>query len=407
MKRYISLIMILMIILVSITSYAEGNFITDTATHWAKEFIARMVESGIISGYPDGTFRPNANIKVSEFTTLVLKTADINIEKVDGIWYQGAINTAKKYGIIEEGEFADYNRNINRGEMTRMIVRTLDKNPSTGRTSFDDDSSIPSNIKGYVKKTVELGIIGGYPDNTFRHSGNATRAEATVVLTKMEDILEENPVELEPIVDIPVEPTEPPILSSPPERLYNEPISPATYFTKETDLAKAREELYEKGMLSKRLDNIFATQSEDFAELYFGFDYTKKQEYENKLKYYYAGSYSDKQIGITNLTKDVDFVSAMVDYMADSKVKGEARFYTSEDLNYVNSKADYSTKGTLHFIYYSNENLPDGVELNKWYEQDMEILWRKPLLSPELGQHNHAEYTASTLKIISEPRVIK
>ncbi|MTI53783.1 S-layer homology domain-containing protein [Geosporobacter ferrireducens] len=197
MKRFLLIALsIFLIISMSIGSLAEkapGETIqfSDISNHWAKEFIVTLTQKEIIGGYPDGTFKPNNNIKVSEFTILVLKTAGIPINQSTGAWYQGAIDTAIEYGIIAKGEFNDYERNINRGEMARMIVRGLGEQASTGETNFADNGQIPSDVKEFVKKAVELGIIGGYPDNSFKSAGNATRAEATVVLTKMMDIRKE------------------------------------------------------------------------------------------------------------------------------------------------------------------------------------------------------------------------
>lgn len=43
---------------------------TDTAGHWASEYIAEGVEKNWINGYPDGTFRPQNTITRAEFVKL-------------------------------------------------------------------------------------------------------------------------------------------------------------------------------------------------------------------------------------------------------------------------------------------------------------------------------------------------
>jgi hypothetical protein len=43
--------------------------LTDIAGHWAESNIKKLVSLGAISGYPDGTFRPNNNITRAEFVT--------------------------------------------------------------------------------------------------------------------------------------------------------------------------------------------------------------------------------------------------------------------------------------------------------------------------------------------------
>ena len=48
-----------------------GSIFTDINDHWAKEYINSSVEKGWVNGYPDGTFKPNQYITRAEFVTLV------------------------------------------------------------------------------------------------------------------------------------------------------------------------------------------------------------------------------------------------------------------------------------------------------------------------------------------------
>jgi subtilisin family serine protease len=52
---------------------AASPMFTDTATHWADEFISVLAIEGIMSGYPDGRFRPNDGATRSQFAALLLK----------------------------------------------------------------------------------------------------------------------------------------------------------------------------------------------------------------------------------------------------------------------------------------------------------------------------------------------
>lgn len=165
-----------------------GKVVSDINGHWAQKFIEELIDKAVIGGYPDGTFKPNANIKVTEFTVLILKSKGIEIPKTNP-WYQGVIDKAMEEGIIQDGEFDNYERYITRGEMARMIVRATGKDESFGNTKFSDDNQISLKLKGFIKGAVELGIINGYPDKTFRSKGNATRAEASTMITKMLKIL--------------------------------------------------------------------------------------------------------------------------------------------------------------------------------------------------------------------------
>ena len=61
---------------------------TDTADHWAAEYIERAVDYGFVNGYSDGTFRPDDPITRAEFTKIVNSVLendlmdDINFEAV-------------------------------------------------------------------------------------------------------------------------------------------------------------------------------------------------------------------------------------------------------------------------------------------------------------------------------------
>ncbi|WP_168198346.1 S-layer homology domain-containing protein [Crassaminicella thermophila] len=444
MKKYISLLLVIMIMCMPITSFANPltdtitnvvekgtnvakdiavktvengadtikkvtNFavmsiadiikaFTDIATHWAKNFIAQLVKDGVVSGYPDGTFRPDANIKVSEFTVLVLKANNIEIEKAEGVWYQGVVNTAINHGIIKKSEFNNYDRYINRGEMTRMIIRALGEIPSTGKTNFADDSQIPSHLKGYVKKAVELGIIGGYPDNTFKPYGNATRAESTVVIQKMRDIkngtLKPNepkpPIEEKPVV------TDPVPITKMPQRLYD--MKAKSIFSDSTDIK-------ELNKMVDEMSGMYIKQSKDFIPIYYGFNYKDYSDFKDKCKYYMAGKWSYKD------EDEILFTDEYLDKIIQDRVKNEiiqeARFFTEDKLVYINERGDTAVRGIMQFRYLSGKNLPSGVEVGKWYEQDVEILWYEPLLNPQQNNWKHTDSLYCGIKFISQPREIK
>ncbi|MBA1335352.1 MAG: hypothetical protein HPY66_0974 [Firmicutes bacterium] len=57
---------------------------------------------------------------------------------------------------------------------------------------FSDKGSIPGKLAGYVAVATKEGVIKGYPDNTFRHDGEATRAQAVAMIVRMLDWLEDN-----------------------------------------------------------------------------------------------------------------------------------------------------------------------------------------------------------------------
>lgn len=62
---------------VSDSSPAQTSFTDLPANHWAQNFIAALVERNLISGFPDGTFRPDTPVTRAEFASLLQKTFDL------------------------------------------------------------------------------------------------------------------------------------------------------------------------------------------------------------------------------------------------------------------------------------------------------------------------------------------
>ena len=176
----------------------------DMAGHWAEEAVRQAVAKGIITGYPDGTFRPDHPITRAEFTVMLVRAlqlegtgAPLTFTDRDqiGSWAAEAIGLAVEAGIVrgyEDGSFRP-DAPITRAEMAVMIARALklpiEEDASTG---FADDEAIPRWAKGAVKALRELGIVGGRGNNAFVPNGTATRAEAVVMLLRMLEATEQS-----------------------------------------------------------------------------------------------------------------------------------------------------------------------------------------------------------------------
>ncbi|USG66548.1 InlB B-repeat-containing protein [Brevibacillus ruminantium] len=175
------------------------NF-SDLSGHWAKANIKQAVRMGFVSGYPDGTFNPNGPITRSEFTVMLagalkLEGSSEALAFTDndqiGAWAKQAVALAVKAGIVsgyEDGSFRP-NARITRAEMAVMIARvlrfSLDENATT---SFADDGEIPNWAKGTVEMVRKQRIASGRNSNNFVPNDTATRAEAVVMLLRMLEV---------------------------------------------------------------------------------------------------------------------------------------------------------------------------------------------------------------------------
>ncbi len=170
---------------------------TDIAGHWAMSAILSAASNQLVSGYPDGTFKPNAVITRAEFTVILanalkLEAAGPSTSFTDeariGDWAKQAIANAVEAGIVsgyEDGSFRP-SAHITRAEMAAMVARALKLSADADTTtSFADDKDIPKWAKGAIEQVRKLGIVGGRGGNKFVPSGTATRAEAVQVVINL------------------------------------------------------------------------------------------------------------------------------------------------------------------------------------------------------------------------------
>ena len=104
---------------------------------WFNPAISTLSNAGIISGYPDGTFKPNGFITRAEFATIAVRFFDVQYDGKDLFpdisthWAKDYINQAGSAGLVNgypDGTFGP-NKNITRAEAVTLVNRTLDRHP--------------------------------------------------------------------------------------------------------------------------------------------------------------------------------------------------------------------------------------------------------------------------------------
>lgn len=177
---------------------------TDIAGHWAEDSIKQAAAKKIVGGYPNGTFKPNNPVTRAEFTVMLAGALNLDGQGAAltftdngqiGQWARRAVALSLQMEIVngyKDGSFRPDKR-ITRAEMASMIANALKlpRSVNTTTTGFADDEDIPAWAKGAVGAIRKLGIANGRGGNTFVPSDTATRAEAVVMLLKMLEVLEQ------------------------------------------------------------------------------------------------------------------------------------------------------------------------------------------------------------------------
>lgn len=170
---------------------------SDIAEHWAEVYIKQAVSDGIVTGYPGGTFRPNRTVTRAEFAVMLINALKLQGEGaaltfIDtaniGSWARKAVAQAVQAGIIsgyEDGSFRP-DAEITRVEMVMMLANASGLSREVNVvTGFADDKEIPAWAKGAVAVVKKRGLVEGKGSNEFDPHGKATRAEAVTVLIRM------------------------------------------------------------------------------------------------------------------------------------------------------------------------------------------------------------------------------
>ncbi len=165
----------------------------DITTHWAKDIIARLIEADIVTGCPDGTFKPDKPITRAEFTVMLVKALKLQAKPGNTYtdtashWAKDSIATASAYGIIAglgQNTFGPDNP-ITREQAAVIISRSAKPEDSAGALKFTDIDQISPWARSGITAAVKAGFITGYPDGTLQPKKSITRAEAAVILAKL------------------------------------------------------------------------------------------------------------------------------------------------------------------------------------------------------------------------------
>lgn len=149
-----------------------------------------------LQGYPDGTVRPENSITRAEvaaiFYRLLTDDARAYLESTDsgfsdvkpGDWYNTAVATMVQAGVITgygDGTFRP-NAPITRGEFAAIATRFLSDPYSLDAPFYDTEGHW---AEVYINRAYELGWISGYTGGAFRPDKSITRAEVSAIVNRM------------------------------------------------------------------------------------------------------------------------------------------------------------------------------------------------------------------------------
>ncbi|MFB9275522.1 Ig-like domain-containing protein [Cohnella cellulosilytica] len=179
-----------------------GTLFNDITGHWAEAEIKAAVAKGIVTGYQDGTFRPNQQVSRVEFTAMLNRALRLigsggasespQPEFADAAsipaWARSSVAEATAQGLIrgfEDGTFRP-GELISRTEMAAIAARALHlAQAPEAKPDFADADEIPAWAREAVAAVQQAGLMKGMNGNRFAPRTPVTRAEAAGLIIRM------------------------------------------------------------------------------------------------------------------------------------------------------------------------------------------------------------------------------
>ena len=175
------LALLLVLGMTSVVCAYDVSFSDVPEDSWFYTDVMTLAESGVIGGYPDGTYRPTKKVTTGEALKMILLAAGYpEPEPAASHWARGYLNFAIEQGFLTRYEdISDLDVNMTRGLVAKLAANALGlSDPGTYGTFTDTDSP-------YVEALCAAGIVGGYPDGTYRPGASISRAEIAAIVNRI------------------------------------------------------------------------------------------------------------------------------------------------------------------------------------------------------------------------------
>jgi hypothetical protein len=181
------------------TAHPAASAFSDIENHWAKEYILKLKEKGIVGGYEDGTYKPDNPLTRAELVKLLVCAFGWNTEYNGGFtdvsvedWFSGYVGAAKEHGLAagyDDGSFRPYNI-VTREEAAKLFTVAYEKISGERKTGSDlsvytDSAEISDWAKEYISRAVEYGLISGTGGGKIEPKAEFTRAMAAAVIYRI------------------------------------------------------------------------------------------------------------------------------------------------------------------------------------------------------------------------------
>lgn len=171
-----------------VSSVSAAQFPDVKTSHRAYEAVEAMSKSGVISGFPDGTFKQYKAVTRAESAILIGRALGVKVSTNNTV-YADLPSSSRAYPYVAElmkrGIFSESSRfyperPLSRSEMAIMLTRAFEL-PVSSNMPFTDVSSTHG-AAPYIRALAAAGVTTGIGDGKYDPSGTVTRGQMAIFL---------------------------------------------------------------------------------------------------------------------------------------------------------------------------------------------------------------------------------
>lgn len=170
----------------------ESAQASDIQNHWAKDVLTQWQSKGYISGFQDGSLKPDQSVTRSQLAAMINKSfgftqaGSISYQDVQpSDWFYHDVAIAKSQGYMEGYKNNTFHpdQKVTRQELAVILTSLKKLKSSSSATRMKDTVHSPSWSKGSIGAVIDNGLMNG-DEKGFRPKDTTTRAEAVTVLER-------------------------------------------------------------------------------------------------------------------------------------------------------------------------------------------------------------------------------
>ena len=200
-------------------SAVDAKEFTDLKDHWAKSYMEDLYSRGYLTGYTDGTMRPNNTVTACETLALLSRfyhPSEVAAEYLYADYkelVESAVPAAQSWaneeialclaaGIVTERELKqlDLSRPIAKEYLGVCLIRAMKLTEQAANfeteLTFDDTEAIAAGYRSYIALLVDIGVVTGDSKNYFNPRQGVTRAVCSTMVSRALEYVEYQKLEL-------------------------------------------------------------------------------------------------------------------------------------------------------------------------------------------------------------------